>query len=84
MRSDMKRKMIVPLLSLTLLICGCGVMDNESETIELHRKTAWTTDDLYIYAPQNYFANSYEWVEVDEHTIQLIITMTDNKPYGEK
>lgn len=80
----MKIKMIVPILSLTLLIGGCGVMDNESETINLHGKTAWTTDNLYIDAPQNYFTNGYEWIEVDEHTIQLIITMTDNKQYGEK
>ena len=34
----MKRKMIALLLSLTLLISGCGVMDNESETIDLHGK----------------------------------------------
>ena len=80
----MKRKMIVLLLSLTLLIGGCGVMDNESETIDLHGKTAWAADNSYIYAPQNYFMNGYKWVEVDEHTIQLIITMTDNKQYGEK
>ena len=80
----MKRKMIALLLSLTLLISGCGVMDNESETIDLHGKTAWTNDNSYIYAPQNYFTNGYKWGEVDEHTIQLIITMTDNKQYGEK
>lgn len=80
----MKRKMIVPMLLLTLLVGGCGVTDNKSETIKLHGKTVWTTDDLCIYAPQNYFINGYEWVEVDDHTKQLIITMTDNKQYGEK
>lgn len=56
----MKRKMIVLLLLLTLLIGGCGVMDNESETIDLHGKTAWTADNSYIYAPQNYFTNGYK------------------------
>jgi hypothetical protein len=61
----MKRKMIVLLLLLTLLIGGCGVMDNESETIDLHGKTAWTADNSYIYAPQNYFTNGYKWVAYD-------------------
>ena len=73
------KKMIVPILSLALLIGGCGVIENKSETIKLHGKTTWNTDDSYIYAPQNYFVNGYEWVEVDDHTKQLIITMIDNK-----
>lgn len=79
----MKEKMIVPLLLLILLIGGCGIMDNKSETINLHGKTAWRADDLYVYTPQNYFVNGYEWVEVDDHTKQLVITMTDNKQYGD-
>lgn len=79
----MKRKLIIiPLIC--LMLSGCNMMKNDSETFNLHGKTAWTMDNFYVHAPKGYFINAYEWVEIDDHTMQLIFTLTDNKEYGEK
>ena len=75
------KKIILLTLCLTLLLTGCK---NKSETVELWGKSDWIFDNINISAPQGYFTNGYEWVEIDDHTMQLIITMTDNKAYGER
>lgn len=77
-----KKLIIIPLIC--LMLSGCNVMENESETFDLHGKTAWTMDNSFIHAPKGYFINAYEWVEIDDHTKQLIFTLTNNKEYGEK
>ena len=66
------------------MLSGCGVMKNESEFFDVHGKTSWTMDNIGIRAPKGYFINGYEWVDVDENTLRLIITLTDDKEYGEK
>lgn len=75
------KKIILLTLSSILLLSGCK---HKSETVKLWSKSEWIFDNITISAPQGYFTNSYEWVKIDDHTMQLIITMTDNKAYGER
>lgn len=80
----MKLKVGILLLCITLCLTGCGTTNFSSERIALQNRTSSVTDDTRLVAPQGYFVNTYEWVEVDEHTKQLVITLTDNKKFGEK
>lgn len=80
----MKHKIyLLILLLLALMLSGCNVMQNKSESFDVRGKTAWTMDNVIISAPTGYFMNWYEWVKVDDHTMQLVFTLTDNKDYGE-
>lgn len=71
------------LLSVFILMTGC-TSKNSSETIVLQNRTSWSSDNQYIYAPDGYFVNYYEWIDVDENTKQLVIILSNNKEYGEK
>lgn len=77
-----KKLIIIPLIC--LILSGCNNMKHESTRFEMYGKTKWSTDNSFIDAPKGYFVNSYELVEIDNHTKQLIFTLTDNKEYGEK
>ena len=78
----MKIKLIIVAL-VALMLTGCGFFENNSETIVLYGKTDWVMDNEFITAPDGYFTNCYELKKIDEHTMQLVITLTDNKCYGE-
>lgn len=79
----MKNKIIILALFLCVILSGCS-MNYESESIEFRGRTDWTFDNSYVYAPKGYFVNGYEWLDVDEHTKQLVITFSDNKAFGER
>ena len=78
----MKIKLIIVAL-VALMLSGCNVTQNDSETFDIQGKTDWIMDNTVISAPTGYFLNGYEWVKVDDHTLQLVFTLTDNKDYGE-
>ena len=78
----MKRILIIAatLLFSSIGLIGCTQLNNKSEIIILQGKSQYKT----IESPEGYFANTYEWIEIDENTKQLIITLNNNKEYGEK
>jgi hypothetical protein len=78
----MKIKLIIVAL-VALMLTGCGFFENNSETIVFYGKTDWVMDNEFITAPDGYFINFYELKKIDEHTLQLVLTLTDNKGYGE-
>lgn len=74
----MKRKrnsayLILSLALILLMLTGCGY---DAEKVVCRGKTDSTYDDTCIIAPDGYFLNGYEWVDVDGNTKHLIITMT--------
>ena len=71
----MKRNSIylIALAIMLLLLTGC---DYEHETVECRGRTESKLDNTTIIAPDGYFMNGYAWVDVDDNTKQLIITMT--------
>lgn len=60
-------------LFLVVLLSGCG---HESEHIEFYGKSDFVFDDTHIQAPSGYFMNGYYWVDADENTKELVITLT--------
>ena len=78
----MKIKLIIVAL-VALMLTGCGFFENNSGTIVFYGKTDWVMDNESIIAPDGYFINFYELKKIDEHTMQLVLTLTDNKGYGE-
>lgn len=79
----MKRAIAIIIASIALLLFGCTTMKTDSEIIVLKGKTQLIIDDTNITAPTGYFLNGYEFVKADDHTMQLVLTLTDNKGYGE-
>ena len=77
----MKKGIII--LSCCFVLSGCGI-PHCSERIVLQGRDRSTLDNNLIVSPDGYFLNSYEWNEVDDHTKQLVLTLTDNKRLGEK
>ena len=78
----MKKLIFVLLCCFTL--SGCGNNTFCSERIVLNGRRIINEDNIILIAPDGYFLNMYEWNDVDGHTKQLIITLTDNKRLGEK
>ena len=79
----MKKSIAIIIASVALLLYGCTTMQKESETIVAHGKIQFSTDNTTITAPTGYFLNGYEFVKVDDHTMQLVLTLTDSKGVGE-
>ena len=81
----MKKFLIIAaLLFSSISFTGCITMDRKSEMIVLQGKSTWSDDNKIIESPEGYFVNTYEWIEIDENTKQLVITLSNNKEYGEK
>lgn len=63
---------LVLVLQIVLFCSGCVF---QSEEVSCSGKNITIYDDTNIIAPDGYFMEGYQWVYVDDHTKQLIITM---------
>lgn len=77
------KKGTIFILICCFILSGCGI-PHCSERIELQGRKSSTFDNSLLIAPNGYFLNTYEWKDVDQHTKQLTLTLTDNKRLGEK
>ena len=77
----MKKVKFIAILCFVLVLCGCV---NKQETIELYGRESTVLDNTTIKAPVGFFVNRYKWVNIDDNTKQLVITLTNDKALGEE
>lgn len=65
-----KLALFLCLVSVCMCLAGCQL---EHDTIEIHNKSDWIFDDVYIETKDGYFYESHEKFTVDENTIAVTI-----------